>query len=191
MAFYVIVDGSVKIDIKNLKGVVLGTNDSFGETSFYDSGKREGTATALEDTHCMSFSRHDIQKVLGNNLASIAYFNIQKWALKKSKPFHSYSNQELDRIGAEFKIKHAKAHEVILDANSSPDRFVLCLEGTINNEATGKMFGEEYFMNRELKLQSNVYKNNPGLYSTLNFTTADALLSKISDKRKRNSRISV
>ncbi len=107
--------------------MVLSSKDSFGEGSFNENGKRKGTATAIENTVCFSLGKSDIKNCLGDSYSNILYFNIQKWALRQTKFFSEFNNAELDRIAAEFKLKHAKAHEVIAEKGKNPNKLMICL----------------------------------------------------------------
>ncbi len=57
----------------------------FGESALQLEGRRLGQAKAKTETTCLTIGKKDIEKSLGSSLKNLIYFNMQKWALIRSK----------------------------------------------------------------------------------------------------------
>lgn len=69
--------------------------DSFGEQSFLENQFRSGTATSRGHTTCLSIGRESIKEILGDQITNIIYYNISKWAIKRSEILSKLSNIEI------------------------------------------------------------------------------------------------
>ena len=72
--------------------MILGVKDSFGEQSFKPNQTRGGTATSIGQTVCLSVGSDSIRNILGNQISNIIFYNIQKWAIKRSFVLSKMSN---------------------------------------------------------------------------------------------------
>lgn len=87
--------GKVEINIKDKSPLILGIKDTFGEQSFKQNQTRGGTAVAVGQTVLLSVGADTIRNILGNQITNIVFYNIQKWAIKRSLVLSKMSNMEV------------------------------------------------------------------------------------------------
>lgn len=98
-SFYIILEGSVEIFIKGKSPLMLKSGDSFGEQSFLENQYRSGTAVARgRQTGCLSIGREAVKEILGDQITNIIYYNISKWAIKRSQVLSKLSNIEIEKL---------------------------------------------------------------------------------------------
>lgn len=83
------------ISIRGKQDLTLLPGDSFGEQSFLENQFRSGTATSRGHTTCLSIGRESIKEILGDQITNIIYYNISKWAIKRSEILSKLSNIEI------------------------------------------------------------------------------------------------
>lgn len=103
---------------------------------------RLGRAVSSGDTICLSISGDAIKNTLGGQISSIVYYNISKWALKRSQYLSKLSNIEIEKLLSVYDYKEYKAKEKVLEANTTPNKIVIVLEGRINEHTAGSIIGE-------------------------------------------------
>lgn len=183
VSFYIIESGKVSLvfDNPNKTDIVLGSLESFGEGAFKPGGRREGTATVVEDLVCLTINEEKMQECLGGSLSNIVYHNIKKWAIKSSPLFSGYENKDVDQIAMQFTAKMGRANDLIMDMERPVDSIVICIEGKINNKPPGTMFGDNFF-NKKGMLHRDVIKNDDGVYAIMTFERLREIMEIISTK---------
>lgn len=97
-SFYIITSGSIDITIKGKQELTLLPGDTFGEQSFLEGQFRSGTATSRGHSTCLSIGRDAIKEILGGQITNIIYYNISKWAIKRSQVLSKLSNIEIEKV---------------------------------------------------------------------------------------------
>ncbi len=68
-ALYVVLDGRVKVHLKEKAIAELGTRECFGEMALLDASPRSATVTALTDVTLLKISREDFQEIMADKHA--------------------------------------------------------------------------------------------------------------------------
>ena len=66
-AFYIIKNGSVKVEKEGREIATLGSEEPIGEVSFIDSGVRSATITALQDTVVIKLPSDKFKELMSNS----------------------------------------------------------------------------------------------------------------------------
>jgi cGMP-dependent protein kinase len=68
----------------------MNSGDSFGEQALFKNSIRGATVIADDDTViCLALGRDKLNEILGDNLQSIIFNNLIKWALEKHNYLHN------------------------------------------------------------------------------------------------------
>ena len=74
-----------------------------------------------------------MQSCLGGNIEDLVYFNIMRWALKRSINFEIMPADLLRKVFKVSKVFELKDEEVVCSINEPVDDFFISLEGGIND----------------------------------------------------------
>jgi len=91
----------------------------------------------------VSICREAIKEILGCQIATIIYYSISKWAIKRSQVLSKLSNIEIVKLLKIERFKQAYDGEIILPRGVKLNRIVVCLEGNISGRQPGSMVAEE------------------------------------------------
>jgi cGMP-dependent protein kinase len=91
-SYYIIKEGVVSIlkqgkEIRKMKEF-----DSFGEQALYYNSVRGCTVRALGQVKCLALGRDALTSILGDQVQTIVFRNIQKWAFDKSSILNKFTN---------------------------------------------------------------------------------------------------
>ncbi|CAD8110983.1 unnamed protein product [Paramecium sonneborni] len=136
-SFYIIKKGKVSI-IKGDKEVSqMNAGESFGEAALYQSCQRAATVKAAEEeVRCLSLSKDDIQKILGQKIQTVKYINTQKWALKQNAILGKLTSIQIEKIIQNVRQVHYEKNEIIVKLGQPCLKVYIVLDGeiaTVNN----------------------------------------------------------
>nr|CAH69748.1 cGMP-dependent protein kinase 13-3 [Paramecium tetraurelia] len=165
-SFYIIKKGKVAI-IKGEKEVSqMNSGESFGEAALYQSCQRAATVKAAEEeVRCLSLSKDDIQRILGQKIQTVKYINTQKWALQQSPLLGKLTSIQIEKILQNIRQVHYEKNEVIIKAGQPCTKVYIILEGEIATMPSkqqvlgkGKIFGEQFLksQNQDSKLPETI-----------------------------------
>jgi cGMP-dependent protein kinase len=106
--------------------------ESFGEQALLNSKQvRQMTIKASENCILLALGRDIIIKILGDQVQSIIYRNIAKWALERSDVFGKLNLIQIEKILDLIQKRHFKSDDVIYSVDQPIDRDIFILiEGT-------------------------------------------------------------
>ncbi|CAK90363.1 unnamed protein product (macronuclear) [Paramecium tetraurelia] len=157
-SFYIIKKGKVSI-IKGDKEVTqMNAGESFGEAALYQSCQRAATVKAVdEEVRCLSLSKDDIQKILGQKIQTVKYINTQKWALQQNPILGKLTSIQIEKIIQTVRQVHYEKNEIIVKVGQPCLKVYIVLEGEIatipSNKYVfdkGKVFGDQYLKSSTL-----------------------------------------
>ncbi|CAD8186439.1 unnamed protein product [Paramecium pentaurelia] len=157
-SFYIIKKGKVSI-IKGDKEVTqMNAGESFGEAALYQSCQRAATVKAAdEEVRCLSLSKDDIQKILGQKIQTVKYINTQKWALQQNPILGKLTSIQIEKIIQNVRQVHYEKNEIILKVGQQCLKVYIVLEGEIatipSNKyvfGKGKVFGDQFLKSSNL-----------------------------------------
>nr|CAH69660.1 cGMP-dependent protein kinase 13-1 [Paramecium tetraurelia] len=155
---YIIKKGKVSI-IKGDKEVTqMNAGESFGEAALYQSCQRAATVKAVdEEVRCLSLSKDDIQKILGQKIQTVKYINTQKWALQQNPILGKLTSIQIEKIIQTVRQVHYEKNEIIVKVGQPCLKVYIVLEGEIatipSNKYVfdkGKVFGDQYLKSSTL-----------------------------------------
>ena len=149
-SFFIIASGKVEISIKDKAPLILGPKDSFGEQAFKEKQIRGGSAVSIGETVCLSVGADAIRNILGSQASNILFYNIEKWAIKRSLVLSKMNNMEIEKLLRGGTYREVEDGEVILRKGECPEKVVIILEGKANDKPVGSLLGEEYIKDKTL-----------------------------------------
>ena len=160
--FYIILKGKVEItiDTQALRGtgekVSAGTRnvgDSFGVAALvYNAAERKYSTTALERTLCLTISRENFGKFLGQKpsledtlMKGTKSFLLQRYAAMNVPIFSELSQESLMEAASLAKFKKFNQGDVVYRQGDPPSAFYVVLDGevTMTSVPDAKDLGEE------------------------------------------------
>jgi hypothetical protein len=157
----------------------LSKYDTFGESVFLNKGRRKASAIAVERTVVSLIAKDSFEKHLGTSADNVYFYNLKKWALKRSEIFGKYSDYSLNAINLAFETENAKdGHHL------KKDGLVICLEGSIRDGPTGiNLFGDQEWKNSTF-VPKTLIKEKEGIYAYLSYKKLNKLLDNIEMKKE-------
>ncbi|CAD8190052.1 unnamed protein product [Paramecium octaurelia] len=130
-SFYIIVEGQCGVFNKDGQQIaVLNPSDSFGESALkHENQVRMMTIKSIQkDTKVLALGKDMIQQILGDQVQSIIYKNICKWALNSSKLFSKTQSAYQDKLLEGVQIKKLPANSKVITKGDKVGQLVILLD---------------------------------------------------------------
>ena len=107
--------------------------DSFGEQALYYNTQRTATVRALDDNvKCLALGRDTLTKIVGDQVQTITFKNLQKWAFEKNNLLSKLTKVQIERIIDCMLITNKKAGDVCCTKGTlCNSKLLVIIEGTL------------------------------------------------------------
>ncbi|CAD8120025.1 unnamed protein product [Paramecium sonneborni] len=136
-SFYIIVEGQCGVFNKDGQQIsVLNPSDSFGESALkHENQVRMMTIKAVQkDTKVLALGKDMIQQILGDQVQSIIYKNICKWAINSSKLFSKSPQSYQDKLLEGMQVRKLSGNQKIIQKGDKVGQLVILLDSDAIDE---------------------------------------------------------
>ncbi|KAM3128079.1 hypothetical protein pb186bvf_019842 [Paramecium bursaria] len=136
-SFYIIAEGQVGVFNKDSQQIAtLNANESFGESALKAENQvRQMTIKAVQpDTKVLALGRDIIQQILGDQVQSIIYKNICKWAMHNSKLFSVLPIQKQEKLLEGVQFRKINKLDKIISKGDKVGLMIVLLDGNAVGE---------------------------------------------------------
>eukprot|EP01017_Pseudomicrothorax_dubius_P037730 TRINITY_DN5571_c0_g1_i4.p1 TRINITY_DN5571_c0_g1~~TRINITY_DN5571_c0_g1_i4.p1 ORF type:complete len:421 (+),score=111.23 TRINITY_DN5571_c0_g1_i4:402-1664(+) len=136
-SFYIVKDGTLSVLKGNNEVRKLYKGDSFGEQALYFNTNRGMTIRAETNSKVLALGRDSVQKIFGNQIQSIVFRNIEKWAMDKHPLLNKLNKVQVEKICDNLKLTQKHAGDVIFQKGSTFSKIVFALESALKKSRQG------------------------------------------------------
>ena len=107
--------------------------DSFGEQALYYNTQRTATVKALNDNvKCLALGRDTLTRILGDQVQTITFKNLQKWAFEKNNLLKKLTKIQIEKVIDNMVMANKIAGDVCFRKGTlCNQKIIIIIEGTL------------------------------------------------------------
>lgn len=162
--FFIVKEGTVEVIKAGNKVAQLGKGEYFGEQALLYHCTRTATCIAEGEVLCLSITRENLTKALGNSLQKIIYRNSLRIAFSKSRTLAQLTQDQQLRIIARMEVRTYSMNSVVIETGTKMGRKLwVIVKGALVKSRSTEVVAELYSAvgDNEIAVESKgVFKGN-------------------------------